>query len=324
MNDESKMYELEYPAPPMNYDSSQGPVLIVALQGYADAGLAVESAASHLKDALGSRPVVSFNNDEFVDYRSRRPAVTMQHHVISDVEDISLDIRVIRDNVDKPFMLLSGPEPDMRWQTFSKAVADLVERYKISKTICLYAAPMTVPHTRQLVVSAHGNDPELVPNMVTFDSRMTFPGSAALFLERELHERGLNVAGYVAHVPHYIASSYYPEATFQLLRAVQDSTSLKFPLGALKLDMKKTKEQLADYETGNPEIAQVVASLEEQYDQEVEYYMSKHPDTLMPGERSLPTGDELGAEFERFLASIDHQDDEPGAPGDSDDSLDDE
>lgn len=304
MHDESKMYELEYPAPKVDSDSTNGPVLIVALQGFADAGMAVDNSANHLKAALDSRPVVSFNNDELIDYRSRRPTVTLDDNSITDIEDLSLDLRVLRDTEGTSFLLLSGPEPDLRWEAFTGAVADLAEKYNVDSTICLYGAPMTVPHTRPLVVSAHGNSRELVGDLFQLHSQVTMPGSASLFLEKEMHKRGGKVAGYTAHVPHYIAQGPYPQATYQLLQAVSSTTGLQFPLRSLEHDIERSSKQLENYLSDNTEVVQVVHALEEQYDAEVERYRNAHPGSMLPGEGPLPSGDEIGEEFERFLASI--------------------
>jgi hypothetical protein len=207
------MYELEFPAPKISDKGATGPTLVVALQGYADAGHAVDASADHLRAALDNAPVASFNNDELMDYRSRRPAVLIDHNEVVEGEDLRLAIDVIRDTNQKPFLLLSGPEPDLRWEGFTEAVADLVEKFGVAQTICLYSAPMAVPHTRPMVISAHGNDAKLINSQFTLDTKITVPGSAALHLERLLNKRGLNVAGYTAHVPHYLAASTYPEAT---------------------------------------------------------------------------------------------------------------
>ncbi|WP_291313740.1 PAC2 family protein [Corynebacterium sp. UBA2622] len=302
------MYELEYPAPAVSEGASNGPTLVIAMQGYADAGHAVEGAADHLKAALESRTVATFSNDELIDYRSRRPAVTMAQHEITGMEDLQLDMRVLRDSEGTSFLLLSGPEPDLRWEAFSGAVADLVERFDVDKTICLYAAPMGAPHTRPLVVSAHGNDRDLVGSMYTFDGMVTVPGSAAIMIERELHGRGRAVAGYTAHVPHYVAASPYPNATYQLLQSVSDASGLTFPLRALERDMQRVSRQLAEQTEGSEEISQVVGALEQHYDREMEEYRESHPDAMMPGEAQTPSGEEIGEAFENFLAAIEDRD----------------
>lgn len=308
MADERRMYELEYPSPAVGEDSPAGPTLIVALQGYADAGHAVETSADHLKAALESRTVATFNNDELIDYRSRRPAVTLSQHEISNIDDLELDMRVLKDAEGTPFLLLSGPEPDLRWEAFSEAVADLVERFDVAETICLYAAPMGAPHTRPLVVSAHGNSAELVGSMFTYDGLVTIPGAAAILIERELHKRGRSVAGFTAHVPHYVASSPYPHATFQLLQSVEDATELHFPLRSLEQDMTKVSRQLAEQTASSEEIAHVVEALEQHFDAEMEEYRKRNPEAMMPGEAQVPSGEEISEAFENFLAAIEDRD----------------
>ena len=307
-DDKRHMYELEYPAPAVDGGASSGPTLIIAMQGYADAGHAVEGAAGHLKAALDSRTVATFNNDELIDYRSRRPMVTMSEHEITDMESIELDMRVLRDSKGTSFLLLSGPEPDLRWETFSKSVADLVDHFNVDKTICLYAAPMGAPHTRPLVVSAHGNDRELVGTMFTYDGMVSMPGAASVMIERELHARGRRVAGYTAHVPHYVSASPYPHAVFQLLQSVSDTSQLQFPLRAIEQDIERVNLQLAQQTNDSEEISQVVHQLEQHYDREMESYRKKNPQKMMPGEAQVPSGEEIGEAFENFLAAIDDRD----------------
>lgn len=300
-----RMYELEYPSPEVVNQDQKGPTLVIALQGYADAGHAVDASSRHLLAALDSRLIASFNNDELIDYRSRRPSVTIDVDHISSTERLNLNMSVLRDSEGKSFLMLSGPEPDLRWEAFTTAVADLVEKFNVEQTICLYAAPMTVPHTRPLVVSAHGNTPELVKKLFNFDSRMTVPGSASLHIERELHKRGLNVAGYTAHVPHYLSASPYPDATLKLLEAVADAAQLKLPLLVLEADARRVATQLVEQVEDSGEIQQIVHALEHQYDEEFERYRQNHPQAALPGEQNLPTGEELGEQFEQFLAGLD-------------------
>ncbi|WP_408930598.1 PAC2 family protein [Corynebacterium sp. YSMAA5_1_F9] len=330
--EQRRMYELEYPAPVVKDDSTQGsgPTMIVAMNGYADAGQAVEASADHLKAALENRQLASFNNDELVDYRSRRPAVTIDHDRTVEIENVDLGIKVLRDNSGKPFLLLSGPEPDLRWEAFTDAVVNLVEKFDIQNTIMLYAAPMPVPHTRPTVVTAHGNSPELLNSMVRIESTMMVPGAAALYLERALDKKGRQVAGYTAHVPHYLASSPYPSATLHLLDSVASAVDLNIPLGSLEADVDRVNQQLEEQVTDSDEIAGVVHQLEEQYDAYMERYRKRHPQAIMPGEEHMPTGEEIGADFEAFLAGldenpeilsedIDDREDNFGKDGDSDD-----
>ena len=210
MDNDETMYELEYPEPETQSDASNGLSLVVALQGYADAGQAIDNAESHIKAALEHAPLATFNNDLLIDYRSRRPAVHIVDNELAPAEKTELSLDVVRDNAGIPFLLLSGPEPDLRWSAFTEAVTDLSKRFKVTKAVSLYSAPMPVPHTRPLIVTQHGSyksDPLRYPR---FDGRITVPGSAQLELEMKMAKEGIETAGFTAHVPHYIAASEYP------------------------------------------------------------------------------------------------------------------
>lgn len=314
MSSERHMYELEYPSPEIDQNQN-GPLLLIALEGYADAGQAVAGSSQHLLQALDSRLIASFNTDELVDFRSRRPMTTIDDQRVVDIEDLSLEMRVLRDTRGRSFLLLSGPEPDLRWEGFTQAVVDLVERFGVRRVACLYSAPMTVPHTRPLVVSGHANDADLLGNLFTFDGLVSVPGSATLHIERKLVGHGQKVAGYTAHVPHYVASSPYPEAVLRLLSTVGNRTGLEFPLGTLEEDTKRVAEQLAEQTAGSAEIRQVVSALERQYDDQIDNYERNHHRPLLPGGEQLPSSDELAAKFQDFLASLDDDAPEEGEEG---------
>lgn len=298
---EHRMYDMEFPAPEVR--PAEGRLtMVVALQGYADAGMAVGGSAEHLVGALEHRTVVSFHNDELIDYRSRRPAVTMAGDEIAAMKELSLTLQVLRDDSGKPFLLLSGPEPDFRWDGFSEAVADLAERYDVGRTVSLYAAPMTVPHTRPLGLICHGNDPEVLARNRTWGQRVTVPGAASLRLELELSRRGRSSCGFTAQVPHYIAQSEYPEAILTLLRAVADTGGLDLPLAALEREAGRVRGMLDEQVRDSAEVARIVELLEQQYDEEARRRELLESSPLVRPDGSTPTADELGAEFERFLA----------------------
>lgn len=312
MHDQNRpMYELEYPLPEITNAGADGLTLIVALQGYADAGMAVEGSADHLLASLDSRVLALFHTDELIDYRSRRPGVSLEHSEITHIEDLELSVRVLRDMTGRPFLLLSGPEPDLRWNAFTKAVAQLVEQYGVERTIVLYGAPMMVPHTRPMIISGHGNDDDLLKSVKLWDTNLTLPGSASLLLEAQLSAEGRKAAGFTAHVPHYVSASAYPEAILQLLRTIENAAQLHFPLGALEQDSRKVAIQLAEQTEESNQIQLVVHSLEKQYDEAEQEYHTREAHRELNSE-ALPTGDEIGAELEEFLAQL--GDDEDGDP----------
>ena len=59
------------------------PVLVVALEGWIDAGLAASGAASTLLSELDTETVASFDADELLDHRARRPVL----HLVAGVSE---------------------------------------------------------------------------------------------------------------------------------------------------------------------------------------------------------------------------------------------
>ncbi|MCG5433872.1 PAC2 family protein [Mycobacterium sp. MYCO198283] len=306
--DHSGMYELEFPAPQLSAADGRGPVLVHALEGFSDAGHAIRLAAQHLKDSLDTELVASFAIDELLDYRSRRPMMTFKTDHFTDYDDPELSLYALHDSVGTPFLLLAGLEPDLKWERFITAVRLLAERLGVRRTIGLGAIPMAVPHTRPVTLTAHANNRELIADHEPWIGEVKVPASASNLLEYRLAQHGQEVIGYTVHVPHYLAQADYPAAAQALLEQVAKSASLQLPLGALGEAAAVVRAKIDEQVESNPEVAQVVTALERQFDAFVNAQANR---SLLVREEELPSGEELGAEFERFLAEQTGEADDP-------------
>lgn len=297
--EQTGMYELEFPAPKLSSADGRGPVMIHALEGFSDAGHAIKLAAQHLRDTLDTELVASFAIDELLDYRSRRPLMTFKTDHFTSYEDPELNLYALRDSVGTPFLLLAGMEPDLRWERFITAVRLLAERLGVRRVIGLGTIPMAVPHTRPITLTAHSNDRELIADHQPWVGEVQVPASVSNLLEFRMAQHGHEVVGFTVHVPHYLAQTAYPAAAEALLAEVAKSGSLQLPLDALVEAgaevLMKVNEQVED----SSEVAQVVTALERQYDA---FVAAQENRSLLARDEELPSGDELGAEFERFLA----------------------
>ena len=294
-----QIYELEATAPQLSSSDGRGPVLIHALEGFSDAGHAVRLAADHLKSCLDSDLVASFAIDDLLDYRSRRPMMTFKTDHFTDYAEPQLNLYALRDSVGTPFLLLAGLEPDLQWERFVSAVRLLAERLGVRQTIGLGTIPMAVPHTRPVSMTAHSNNRELIADHQPWIGEVQVPSSASNLLEYRMAQHGHDAVGFTVPVPHYLAQTDYPAAAEALLEQVAKCASLRLPLGALTEESKIVHAKINEQVEGSAEIAQVVEALERQYDAFVSAQANR---SLLARDEDLPSGDELGAEFERFLA----------------------
>lgn len=297
--DQSGMYELEFPAPQLSSSDGRGPVLIHALEGFSDAGHAIRLAAEHLKNTLDTELVASFAIDELLDYRSRRPLMTFTTDHFTGYEDPELNLYALHDSVGTPFLLLAGLEPDLRWERFITAVRLLAEQLGVRQVIGLGTIPMAVPHTRPVTLTAHSNDKELIAEHTPWVGEVQVPASVSNLLEYRMAQHGHEVVGFTVHVPHYLAQTAYPPAAEALLAEVARTGSLQLPLTALSEAGAEVYSRINEQVEASAEVAQVVTALEHQYDA---FVAAQENRFLLARDDELPSGDELGAAFERFLA----------------------
>ncbi|MBT8228337.1 MAG: PAC2 family protein [Dactylosporangium sp.] len=276
------------------------PVLVQALTGFVDAGHVGRIALDHLVADTESHTIAVFDIDQLFDYRTRRPAMVFHTDRWEHYEAPRLALRVLHDAGGTPYLLLSGPEPDLQWERFVEAVITIVERLGVRLTIGLNAIPMAVPHTRPIGVTAHATHQDLIEGNEPWAQRIQVPGSVGNLLEYRLGQRGRDALGFVVHVPHYLAQSEYPAAAERVLRSIAESSGLVLPVDALHAasSMVNTKvdQQVAQAE----EATTLVRALEQQYDAQT--HQAPPSASAAPVAGPLPTADELAAELERFLA----------------------
>lgn len=301
MRDPSELYEFAAEQP--GADDLDGPVLLFHLDGFMDAGHASRLAFEHLREALDHQVLVRFDLEELYDYRARRPVMTFDTDHWSDYATPRLELSLVRDLDGRPFLVLSGPEPDLRWETFVAAATRLVEHYGVRLSIGAQSIPMGVPHTRPVGVTAHANDPTRVAEYRPWVGQVQVPASMSGMLELRLGQAGHESAGFAVHVPHYLAQNPYPAAAQVLLESMGHLGRLRLPIQALVTAGEEVQAAVAAQVADQPEVQAVVQALEQQYDALV----AAGDSPIGPGPAHLPSPDELGAELERFLADEDHR-----------------
>ena len=285
----------------------EAPVLVHALSGFMDAGHAGSGLSEHIVANFDHEVIVRFDVDLLLDYRARRPELRFVEDHFEGYATPELALRVVRDAQGVPFLFLTGPEPDVMWERFVAAVAGLVEQLGVRSTIGLHGIPMAVPHTRPLGVTMHGTRKDLITVVNPWRGEIRVPSSISSLLELRLGERGHDAMGVVAHVPHYLSEAEDPDASLALLRSLEAATGLVLPAGPLARVAEQTRTLIQQQVEQSEEVGRVVEALETQYDA----FAGAEGRGLLAERASMPTAEEIGAEFERFLAEIENGEDRP-------------
>lgn len=276
------------------------PVLVVVLDGWIDAAGAAKSALDAIRGDAAT-PIVEFDDDVYVDFRARRPTMELRegHHSVTTWQRILLSH--VRDSTGRDLLLLSGPEPDMAWHRFGRAVTGVALELGVTMMAHLGAYPFAAPHTRPARLSLSTPSEELLTQVPFLRSSIDVPAGAAAVLEREFHERGVPAIGVWAQVPHYVSGMSFPAASLALLEGLREATGVVTDSALLRAESVTIRQRIDRLVAENDDHGRMVGQLEQIYDAS---------DDTVPVEGGGPSlemrsGDELAAELEAYLRDQD-------------------
>lgn len=283
----------------------KGLPLVLVLSGISDPGSVVSQLDAFFWEKCQPEEVLRFDADELLDYRARRPLITFDEDHFVDYSPEQLVLSLCTDQLGSPFLLLSGFEPDFRWEKFSDAVVALVEEFEVSVTVWAHAIPMPVPHTRPLRATVSGTREDLIEAHSVWKPTTKLPASVTHLLEYRLHSLGEEVVGFAILVPHYLAGNEYPDVLLFALDHFMSATGLLFSTDDVRETARRFKAQVDEQISQNEESEDMLRGLEGRYDSYMEDQTVRSP--LVSEDGTIPTADQLASELERFLAQ--HRDD---------------
>jgi hypothetical protein len=216
-----------------------------------------------------------------------------------------IEVKSGRDLDGKDVLFLTGPEPDMAWRMFGDEVATLAHRLGVRRMVALGAYPFAAPHTRPSRLSLSTPNPAIAGSLPLLRNSVDVPAGVAAVLEHSFHEQGIDALGIWVQVPHYVASMAYPAATVALITGLQMATGVRVDGAVARQETIIQRQRLDELVAGNDEHLAMVAQLEVLYDaaEAPTTPTPVSPDPITAAE--IPSADELGAEFERFLRDQD-------------------
>jgi proteasome assembly chaperone (PAC2) family protein len=270
------------------------PVLVLALEGWIDAGLAAAGAAEVLCDKLDTVTVARFSTDDLLDYRARRPIAHLTDGVLRGLTWPDIELRAAIDGDGNEMLLLVGAEPDRLWHRFTDEVVTLALDFGARMCVGLGAYPFAAPHTRSPRVACTASTPRLAEG--TFlKASLDFPGGIQAAIEQASDERGIPAVGLWAQIPHYVPTNMpFPAGSVALIEGLSLLGDLTLPLGELSAQADATRARLDELIAQNPEHQAMLRQLEAAWEQ-------SEPSVAPLGMSDLPTGDELVAELEEYL-----------------------
>lgn len=257
------------------------PVLVVALSGWVDAGMAGAGAAAVLTGQLdGARPFAAVPLADHADLQQTRPTVELVDGATRGIVWPKVELTAGR--ADRDVVVLRGPEPSLHWTSMIDELVDVARRLDVTLLVTLGGMPVPVSHRRPARVLATATDPEMARRVGALRADYTGPTGAQTALQVALADVGVPGVGLWAQVPHYVSGSPSPPAIRALLARLAELARLRVDLAPLDPQCDEWVTRVDEGLVDRPEIARLVEQIEE-------------------SDEELPSGDELASEIERFL-----------------------
>lgn len=255
------------------------PALIVSFEDWVDAGTAGTTAARHI--AEGGEVMARVSPDAIYDYRSHRPVLDI---VDGTPKELGMPSMMVtrRRLPERDVFVLTGPEPDYRWQELAGDVWELALRIGIVEHVSLGAIPTAVPHTAPTPVMMTASSKELMKGSDQIEGLLRVPAAAVSLVEWTLAQHGIPAVGFWAQVPHY--ATPYAAGAIALTRKVEDHLTVTIGAGSLEQEGAAQRTALDRIFAANPEASEYLQRLEGLLE-----------------EQEVPPAENIAEQVERFL-----------------------
>ena len=278
------------------------PVLLVMMTGWIDAAGAAAAAADAIADECEVTPLIRFDDDAFVDYRARRPTMELRDGVNTNLKWHHIELGAGRSPAGRDLLVLSGPEPDMNWRRFAKAVGDLAVELGVTQMVAFGAYPFAAPHTRTPRLSCSSPSTEVLATVPFARSSVDVPAGMAAALEHTMHDRKIPALGIWAQVPHYVSAMSYPASSVALLDGFQEVTGIETVASSLRREIPIQRQRIDRMVEDNDDHSAMIKQLETLHDAALE---DDADAAVTAAEMRMKSGDEIAAEIQEFLRDQD-------------------
>lgn len=289
-------------------------VLIMAFQGWSDAGDATTEVLRHIGGLLDAEVLHVIGAEGYVDFQMHRPRIAFDplgnrvidwpdtrlfgkiHRPGEEPDAAAETVRRLDGTPVTELFLLAGVEPARDWQSFADEILELVDVWGIDETIILGSMFSDAPHSRPIAVSMSTESSKR--RAETGAQRSTYEGPAGIasVIDLALAEAGITSLSLWAQVPHYVHSTPSPKATLALLDKIEELLDIVIPRQDLFQQANEWEANINRIAESDEDMSSYIRGLEESRDEEL---------------AAEATGDAIALEFEKFLEEGESDDTQP-------------
>lgn len=237
------------------------PALIVALEGWNDAGEAATTALRFVIDAVRAVPLADLDPEEFYDFTVRRPNVVMDRHRMRRIVWPANEFRFGSIDAEREVVTFCGVEPHLKWRAYTDAVVGLARELDVRRVVLLGAYLADVVYSRPVGVTGFATDPEHLRRLGVEASSYEGPTGIVGVLGESLEAAGMDVVSLWAGLPHYINAAPNPRGALALLQGLTQHLGFRVDDAPLRAGAAEFEERISKLVASDPELSEYVRQL---------------------------------------------------------------
>lgn len=272
------------------------PYLLLTFAGWSDAAGVGTAAGRSLVEHLQAKRFAWIDAEEFYNFTDLRPQARYNTAGHRDIIWPANEFYYCqRPELEHDILIGVGVEPHLKWRTFTDLVLDLIKRCEVYQCYTLAALWADVLYSAPIQFTGSATDPAIAERFgLGSGSRYEGPTGMVGVLHDVLRRNQLASASVWANMPYYVSVSPNPKGVLALLQRGMEIVGLPAVFPEMEESVRDFETRVAEAIAQDPKIAAHVRELERRATRQ------ERPRPRLEPER-LPSGEDLAAEFERFL-----------------------
>ena len=165
----------------------------------------------------------------------------------------------------------AGKEPNLCWHTFTERIFELCDKFDIKKIYFIGSVAGLVPHSRDPRIMCSVSDEKLKQNLQHYGIKAsTYEGPASIitYMMTQAPPRNIGIASLVAMIPAYV-QGHNPKCIEAVVRRLAGILGVQMHTDDLQDQSEEFEKKLNDIVQGQPDLANTIRKLEEDYDNEI-------------------------------------------------------
>jgi proteasome assembly chaperone (PAC2) family protein len=237
------------------------PALVIAFDGWNDAGEAATSALEFLNQAINSVPLAEIDPDEFYDFTVRRPTVTPVSESLRRIDWPRNEFRYGSVDCSREIIIAIGVEPHLRWRRYCDAIVELALDMGVAKVILVGAYLADVVYSQPVALTGFSSNPEVLAELGVVASHYQGPTGIVGVLAERLQSEGLFIASLWAGLPHYIEASPNPRGALALIQKLTECLDFRIDVEPLRAEAAEFEQRISKVVAADAELSDYVKRL---------------------------------------------------------------